>query len=110
MAVLSIRGSKTNHKRGYKDEKRVQRKAQAEARQLEYDKLSLQEKLDQHNRLFPAPEGARQRERLMSKIVASKKKEVKEQEVVKVEESVATKAEKAEKKELRASQRRQLKS
>lgn len=106
MALISVRGSKVNHKRGHDAEKRLQRRAQAEARQLEYDKLSLQEKLDQHDRFFPAPEGARQREKLLVKLASSKKKAVKEQEVQKSDEQPP----KDEKKELKASQRRQAKN
>lgn len=50
-------------------EMRAARRASAEARQAEYDKLTIQQKLD---RLPPPPQAARQRAKLLKQLEASK--------------------------------------
>lgn len=51
-------------------EMRAQRKAAAEARQVEYDKLTIQQKLE---KLPPEPKAARQRAKLLKQLEAEKK-------------------------------------
>lgn len=114
MAQVSIRGSKINHKRGFKHAEKLRRRTEAAARQVEYDGASLQEKLDRHNQLFPAPSGDRERQKLLARIeLASKKKAVakeKEPATSNVEDVKKDQDERLRKKELKASQRRYAKN
>lgn len=70
--------------------RRAERRVQAEKRQAEYDKLSLQEKLD---RLPPEPAAQRQRTKLLDQVKKSEEK-VKQDEAAK-----STVSEKKNKKE-----------
>lgn len=68
-------------------EMRAERRKRAEARQAEYDKLSLQQKLDK----VPAGGGKKERAKLEAKIAAAANKAVTE---AKADEVVAKKAKK----------------
>jgi hypothetical protein len=95
MSVMAgIKGQRKNHRlfpgiKGRRPDKAKFRREEAVQRQTEYDKLSLQEKLD---RLPPEPLCAKQRTRLLAKIEKQNQpKPVKEVPKAQAEENVSNK-------------------